>query len=78
MKKNSWLVSLGIILGIILFIIGLVYVTHPAARLPHFFPGYDATMTIPHYKHGIAAFIVGIACFVYAWFMSGPKRNTAN
>jgi 1,4-dihydroxy-2-naphthoate octaprenyltransferase len=25
-------------------------------------------------KHGIAAFLVGLACFVFAWFRTGPKR----
>jgi hypothetical protein len=30
-----------------------------------------------HYKHGIAAFLLGIACLVFAWFQSGPKRTEA-
>jgi hypothetical protein len=28
-------------------------------------------------KHGIAAFLLGIACFVFAWFQSGPRRRPA-
>ena len=26
-------------------------------------------------KHGIAAFLVGLACFVFAWFNTGPKKT---
>jgi hypothetical protein len=26
-------------------------------------------------KHGIAAFLLGLACFAFAWFRSGPKRT---
>jgi hypothetical protein len=25
-------------------------------------------------KHGIAAFLVGVACLAFAWFQTGPKR----
>jgi hypothetical protein len=28
-------------------------------------------------KHGIAAFFVGLACLVYAWFATGGKRPAA-
>ena len=28
-------------------------------------------------KHGIAAFLVGLACFVFAWFNTGPKKRAA-
>jgi hypothetical protein len=71
MKKV--LVSLGIIFGIVFFIIGYVYATHSAGSLPTYFPGYEAGQGARHVKHSIASFIVGIACFVYAWFQSGPK-----
>jgi hypothetical protein len=26
-------------------------------------------------KHGIAAFLVGLACLVFAWFESGGERR---
>ena len=72
-KKQS--VTLGIVLGIIFFVIGFVYVTHQAQNLPSFFPGYTPGDALHHTKHAIAAFIVGLACFIFAWFQSGPKRN---
>jgi HAMP domain-containing protein len=28
-------------------------------------------------KHGIAAFLVGLACLVFAWFRTGPNRTRA-
>jgi hypothetical protein len=30
-----------------------------------------------HIKHGIASFLLGIACFVFAWFRTGPRRRAA-
>ena len=47
------------------------------ARCPSFFPGHQAGSSHHHVKHGIAAFLVGLACFVFAWFRTGPKRKTA-
>jgi hypothetical protein len=26
-------------------------------------------------KHGIAAFLVGLACLAFAWFNTGPKKS---
>ena len=43
-------------------------------RCPSFFPGHQAGSDHHHVKHGIAAFLVGLACFAFAWFRSGPKR----
>jgi hypothetical protein len=69
------LVGLGVVLGIVFFVIGYVYATHSAGSLPVFFPGYSAGALNIHTKHSIAAFIVGAACFVFAWFKSGPKKT---
>jgi hypothetical protein len=44
--------------------------------LPSFFPGYEAGSSHHHTKHGIAAFVVALACFVFAWFQSGPSEKT--
>ena len=32
-------------------------------------------MSAVHVKHGVASFLVGLACFAFAWFQSGPKRE---
>jgi hypothetical protein len=34
-------------------------------------------MTGHHTKHGIAAVVVALACFAFAWFQSGPKTASA-
>ena len=73
--KNKGLVILGVVLGIIFFVVGYIYLTRGAGSLPAFFPGYSAGITLAHTKHGLAAFIAGLACFVYAWFQSGPKQE---
>ncbi len=74
-SKQKSLVILGAVLGIVFFIIGFIYATHPAGSLPTFFPGYSIAATDIHTKHSIAAFIAGVACFIFAWFKSGPKKS---
>lgn len=72
---NKPLVLLSIVLGIIFLIIAGVYFAEPAKSLPAFFPGYDAALTKHHNTHGIASLILGIGCFVFAWFQSGNKKT---
>jgi hypothetical protein len=69
------LVSLGIVLGIIFFIIGYIYASRSAGSLPTYFPRYEVGQSLRHVKHSIAAFVVGVACFIFAWFQSGPKQG---
>jgi hypothetical protein len=77
MKNDRLLVTLALILGTILIIVAIVYWVEPAKSLPGFFPGHKAGSNHHHVKHGIAAFLVGLACFAFAWFRSGPKRTAA-
>jgi len=72
---RKYLVPLAVILGIALIVIGIVYFAEPAKSLPSFFPGHEAGSTHHHTKHGIAAVLVGLACFVFAWFNTGPKKR---
>jgi uncharacterized membrane-anchored protein YitT (DUF2179 family) len=77
--RNDRLLAIGaVILGIVLIAIAIVYWAEPAKSLPGFFPGHAAGSTHHHAKHGIAAFLLGIACFVFAWFKSGPERTSAS
>jgi UDP-N-acetylmuramyl pentapeptide phosphotransferase/UDP-N-acetylglucosamine-1-phosphate transferase len=71
------LASLAILVGIALIVIAIVYWAEPAKSLPSFFPGHQAGSNHHHTKHGIAAFLVGLACFAFAWFNTGPKRARA-
>ena len=74
---RKYLVPLAVIRGIALIVVGIVYFAEPAKSLPSFFPGHDAGSTHHHTKHGIAAVLVGLACFVFVWFNTGPKKRTA-
>ncbi len=75
MKKRKNLIVPAVIVGVILLAIAVVYWAESASSLPSFFPGHQAGDSEHHVKHGIAAFIVAIACFVFAWFQSGPSTN---
>ena len=65
----------AIVLGIVLIVVAIVYWIEPAKSLPGFFPGEDSHSTTHHVKHGIAAFLVGLALLAFAWFYSAPKKT---
>jgi hypothetical protein len=75
MRNDRLLVALAVLAGIVLIAIAIVYWAEPAKSLPGFFPGHQAGSGDHHTKHGIAAFLVGLACLAFAWFRSGPKRS---
>ncbi len=64
----------GIVLGILLVLIAVIYFASPASALPAFFPGYTPGLATHHIKHGIAALILGLGAFALSWFNSGPAR----
>ncbi len=77
MANNRFLVGAAVVLGIILIGVSIIYFVEPASSLP--FPdalGHQAGSSHHHTKHGIAALLLGIGCFIFAWFRSGP-RSTA-
>ena len=75
MTKNRTLMWLGIAAGIICIAAAIMYWTTPAKDLPGpSFLGHDSSSAV-HVKHGIAAFLVGLACFAFAWFQSGPRKK---
>jgi hypothetical protein len=75
MRNDRLLVTLAVVVGIVLIVIAIVYWAEPAKSLPGFFPGHQAGSNHHHTKHGIAAFLLGLACLAFAWFRSGPKRT---
>jgi hypothetical protein len=75
-RNRKWLVVLAVVLGVVLIVIAVVYWAEPAGSLPSFFPGHEAGSSHHHVKHGIAAFLVGLACLAFAWFNTGPKKRT--
>ena len=74
MSSRTW-ITLAIVAGIALMIVAVIYWAEPASSLPSFFPGHQAGDSEHHVKHGIAAFVVGLGCFVLAWFKSGPREH---
>jgi hypothetical protein len=68
------LAVLAVLLGVVLIVVAVVYWAEPAKSLPSFFPGHEAGSAHHHAKHGIAAFLVGLACLVFAWFSTGKPR----
>ena len=77
MDQRRLLVVLAIVVGVALIVIAAVYWAEPAKSLPSFFPGHQAGSSHHHVKHGIASFLVGLACLVFAWFNTGSKRSSA-
>ena len=76
MSKNRRLVIPAIVVGVVLIAIAIVYWVDTADALPSFFPGHEAGSAHHHVKHGLAAFILGVGAFVFAWFQTGPATTT--
>jgi hypothetical protein len=76
MSSRRLLAIVAVIVGIALIAIAVVYWVEPAKSLPSFFPGHEAGSSHHHTKHGIAAFLVGLACLVFAWFNTGTPRTS--
>ena len=76
MKSNRILVWLAVIVGLLLIAVAIVYWAEPAKSLPSFVPGHESGSSHHHVKHGIAAFLVGLACLAYAWFATGSGRSS--
>ncbi|HEY7018103.1 MAG TPA: hypothetical protein VH297_06505 [Gaiellaceae bacterium] len=68
-------VVLAAIVGIALIALAVYYWVEPAKSLPSWLPGHEAGSSHHHFKHGLAAFLIGLALLVFAWFQSGPRRT---
>ena len=76
-KKQRALIVPALVVGIALVVIAAIYWIEPAKSLPGFFPGHEAGSTHHHFKHGIAAFVVGLAVLAFGWFQTGGPRTAA-
>ena len=77
MTKRPMLILPAVAVGVLLLVLAAIYVVDTAAALPSFIPGHEAGSAHHHVKHGIAAAIVGLGAFAFAWFQSGPSRTAA-
>ncbi len=75
------LVVPAVVVGVLLIVVAIVYFVTPEHSLPAFFPGHTSASSAEashhHTKHGIAAVVVALACFAFAWFQTGPKTQAA-
>jgi hypothetical protein len=67
----------AVAIGVLFVALAALYWIEPARSLPSFLPGHEAGSGHHHTKHGIAAFLLGLACFVLAWFQSGPQPRSS-
>ena len=75
MRNDRLLALLAVLAAVVLIVIAIVYWAEPAKSLPSFFPGHQSGSGHHHVKHGIAAFLLGLALLVFAWFQTGPRRE---
>ena len=73
--RHPAVIAIAIVLGIALVVIGIVYWVEPAGSLPSWFPGHEAGSDHHHVKHGLAAFLLGAALLIFAWFQTGKKGS---
>jgi hypothetical protein len=76
-ERRNPLALVAVVLGLLLIAIAIVYWVEPAKSLPSFFPGHESGSSHHHVKHGIAAFLLGLAALVYAWFQTGTRSGDA-
>jgi hypothetical protein len=74
-SNNRLLVILSVVAGVAFIALAIVYWVEPAGSLPSWIPGHEEGSGHHHVKHGIASFLVGLACLAFAWFRSGPRRT---
>lgn len=75
MKSNKRALAIvAAVVGVLLIVVAIVYWVQTADALPSWMPGHEDGSTHHHVKHGIAAFFVGVALLVYAWFQTGSGR----
>jgi hypothetical protein len=72
--RGRILVWLAVVVGVALIVLAVVYWVEPAKSLPSWIPGHEAGSNHHHVKHGIASFLLGAACLVFAWFRSAGPR----
>ena len=61
------------LLGIILIVVGAIYLWLPADQLPSFMPGYETGLARVRMKHGLAAGAVGVVLLIVGWWMGRSR-----
>ena len=75
-RNDRLLAAVAVVIGIVLIVVGVIYLVHNEHDIPSFFPGHSSEPSSHHHtKHGIAAILLGLACFAFAWFRTGPRER---
>ncbi|HEX4774379.1 MAG TPA: hypothetical protein VH234_02590 [Candidatus Saccharimonadales bacterium] len=67
--------ALLVLLAIISAVVAVIYFTHTAGNLPHFFLGYTKDSAHKHTKHGLAFISLAVVLLLGAWMVSGQKEE---
>jgi amino acid permease len=78
MRSDRLLAALAALVGLVLVVVGVIYIALSEHDIPSFFPGHVShPVSHHHVKHGIAAILLGLACLAFAWFRTGPRDRGA-
>ena len=66
-NASSVVTGILIVLGVVLAVVGVLYLIDTASHLPSFFPGHEAGSTHHHTKHALLAFVLAM------WFVAPPR-----
>jgi hypothetical protein len=66
-------VTVAVLVGLAFIALAALYWLTPAGELPAFVPGFAPGSPKPHFNHGLAALIIGLAALVFAWFRSRAR-----
>src|SRR3954453_15712381 len=61
--------TIAFVLGALLIVVAVIYLTVPADSLPSFLPGHEVGLARPRMKHGMAAGAVGVILLVVGWVL---------
>ena len=73
--RHPVVIVVAVVIGIALVALGIYYWVEPAGSLASFVPGHEAGSGHHHVKHGIAAFLLGVALLIFAWFQTGARAR---
>ncbi len=75
-RNTSPLVTVLLIaLGVVVAVVGVVYLVQTAGQLPTFFPGHQAGSAHHHVKHAVLAFGLALLALIGAWMSAGKKTR---
>lgn len=72
--KNMQTVGLAVLV-VVFVALAVYYFVTPAQSLLHVMPGYEAGVSAPHTKHGLAALVLAAGCGLLLWFTTGKKPS---